>query len=150
TQLLAEPDGFHQRDDGYDREGQHQQPEHDKECVHENHQPRKGAMLTKQLRVRKHHDARAPRRRPGAGRSCSTSRRKRNSAAGRPPVAVEVSPVGSTNAAASTRRRKFCLCRRRPEIASTVRCSSVSVNSRAITSKMTGRYLSLARSRAIE
>ena len=49
AQLLAEPDGFHQRDDGYDREGQHQQREHDKECVHENHQPRKGAMLTKQL-----------------------------------------------------------------------------------------------------
>ena len=61
---------------------------------------------------RKHHDARAPRRRPGAGRSCTTSRRKRNSAAGRPPVAVEVSPVGSTNAAVSTSRRKFCLCRR--------------------------------------
>ena len=38
AQLLAEPDGFHQRDDGHDREGQHQQPEHDKECVHENHQ----------------------------------------------------------------------------------------------------------------
>ena len=31
AQLLAEPDGFHQRDDGHDREGQHQQPEHDKE-----------------------------------------------------------------------------------------------------------------------
>ena len=41
AQLLAEPDGFHQRDDGYDREGQHQQREHDKEYVHENHQPRK-------------------------------------------------------------------------------------------------------------
>ena len=31
AQLLAEPDGFHQRDDGHDRERQHQQREHDKE-----------------------------------------------------------------------------------------------------------------------
>ena len=37
-------------------------------------------------------------RRPGAGRSCSTSRRKRNSAAGRPPVCVDITPVGSTSA----------------------------------------------------
>ena len=67
---------------------------------------------------------------PAAGRSANTSRRKRNSAAGRPPVAVDISPVGSTSAALSTSRRKFCLCRCRPEIASTVRCNSVSVNSR--------------------
>ena len=38
---------------------------------------------------------------------------------------------------------------RRPEIASTVRCSSVSVNSAGISSNTTGRYFSLARSRAI-
>src|SRR5262249_61107601 len=82
--------------------------------------------------ARKHHDARAPNRSPGAGRSCTTSRRKRNSAAGRPPVAVEVSPVGSTRAAVSTKRRKFCLCRWRPEIPSTVRCSSGRGHSRAI------------------
>ena len=31
AQLPAEPDGFHQRGDGHDREGQQQQPEHDKE-----------------------------------------------------------------------------------------------------------------------
>jgi hypothetical protein len=37
---------------------------------------------------------RPPTRSPGAGRSWITSRRKRKSAAGRPPVAVEVSPVG--------------------------------------------------------
>ena len=92
---------------------------------------------------------RPPSRSPGDGRSWITSRRKRNSAAGRPPVAVDVSPVGSTRAAVSTRRRKFCLCRWRPEIASTVSCSSVSVNSGAISSKITGRYFSLARSRAM-
>ena len=67
--------------------------------------------------------SRPPKRRPAAGRSCATSRRKRNSAAGRPPVAVDISPVGSTSAALSTSRRKFCLCRWRPEIASTVRCN---------------------------
>ena len=88
-------------------------------------------------------------RRPGAGRSCSTSRRKRNSAAGRPPVCVDITPVGSTSAPASTSLRKFCLCRCRPEIASTVRCNSVSVNSAGKSSNTTGRYFSLARSRAI-
>ena len=31
AQLPAEPDGFHQRGDGHDREGQQQQHEHDKE-----------------------------------------------------------------------------------------------------------------------
>ena len=36
---------------------------------------------------------------PAPGAPARTSRRKRNSAAGRPPVAVEVSPVGSTSAA---------------------------------------------------
>ena len=50
-------------------------------------------------------------RRPGAGRSCNTSRRKRNSAAGRPPVCVDITPVGSTRVPASTSLRKFCLCR---------------------------------------
>src|SRR5215471_17434885 len=98
----------------------------------ERRRPTRRCRLRHQERyARKHHDARAPNRSPGAGRSCTTSRRKRNSAAGRPPVAVEVSPVGSTRAAVSTKRRKFCLCRWRPEIASTVRCSSVRVNSRA-------------------
>ena len=38
-QLLAEPDGFHQRDDGDDWERQQQQHKHDKEQVHENHRP---------------------------------------------------------------------------------------------------------------
>jgi len=36
---------------------------------------------------------RARTRRPGAGRSWSTSRRKRNNAAGRPPVCVDITPV---------------------------------------------------------
>ncbi len=44
---------------------------------------------------------------------------------------------------------KFCLCRCRPEIASTVRCNSVSVNSGGKSSNTTGRYLSLARNRPI-
>lgn len=54
-------------------------------------------------------DQRPPTRRPGAGRSLSSWRLKRNRAAGRPPVAVEVAPVASTRSAFSTRRRKFCL-----------------------------------------
>ncbi len=69
-----------------------------------------------------------------------------NSAAGRPPVIAEP-PVGSTRAVPSTIRRKFCLCRCRPEIASTVLCSAVSVKVSGRSSKTTGRYLSFARSR---
>ena len=85
---------------------------------------------------------------PGAGRSSRIWRRKRKRAAGRPPVAAVSMPVGSTSSAPSTRRRKFCLCRWRPEMASTVAYRSVSVNSGGISSKITGRYLILPRSRA--
>lgn len=55
------------------------------------------------------HDQPVFTRTPGEGRSSSTSRRKRNSFAGRPPVLVRTTPVGSTSPAVSTSRRKFCL-----------------------------------------
>ena len=69
---------------------------------------------------------------PGAERSCSTLRRKRKSAAGLPPVFSAMSPVASTMAEVSTSRRKFCLCRRRPESASTLRCRADGWNSEPI------------------
>ncbi|CFP70283.1 Uncharacterised protein [Bordetella pertussis] len=47
------------------------------------------------------------------------------------------------------RRRKFCLCRPRPARASTAICSCSSVNSGGISSNTTGRYLILARRRAM-
>ena len=43
--------------------------------------------------------------------------------AGRPPVSVAMPPVSSTSSCCSISRRKFCLCRRRPASASTVRCN---------------------------
>ena len=46
---------------------------------------------------------------PGARRSRRTSRRKRNSSAGRPPVRDSISEVPSTRPPFSTSRRKFCL-----------------------------------------
>lgn len=48
---------------------------------------------------------------PGAGRSRTTSWRKRNRAAGRPPVAVDISPVGSTRDALSPTLSDAMLCR---------------------------------------
>ena len=57
------------------------------------------------------------------GRAASSSRRKRNSSAGRPPVPASMRPRPSTRPARSSARRKFCLCRGTPAMASTARCS---------------------------
>ena len=55
-----------------------------------------------------------------AGRASVT----RNSSAGRPPVAADRRPVGSTRPVRSTPRRKFCLCSDRPATASAAACRS--------------------------
>ena len=153
-QPVARPDRHHDARDGGDRNGE-QETRHKRA---NQRVPRKAP--------------RAPSRRAGcyvkkarpAVKACSDRVRQAQARPGAPaaprggsgtaPPAVRrsrssISPVGSTSAAVSTSRRKFCLCRCRPEIASTVRCNSVSVNSCAISSNTTGRYFSLARSRAM-
>ena len=69
--------------------------------------------------------------------------------AGRPPVSETVSPVSSTSCCCSMRRRKLGLCTLRPAIASTQRCNCSRVNTGGISSKTTGLYLILARTRAM-
>lgn len=88
-------------------------------------------------------------RNPGAGRSSSTSRRKRTSRAGRPAAPLVTLSVSSTSPCCATRRRKFCLCSCVPDRASTVRWSWSRVNYGGISSNTTGRYLILPRSRPI-
>ncbi len=91
--------------------------------------------------------------RAGAGRGRGvrdrTSRRKRTRRAGRPPVLALIPPVSSTRPCCSTRRRKFCLCSRTPDKASTVRCNCNRVKEGGISSNTTGRYLILPRRRPI-
>jgi len=74
-------------------------------------------------------------------------RRKRKSSAGRPPVSTSNRPRPSTRPVRSSARRKFCLCSRTPETASTVRWSRERVNSGGVSSKATGRYFILPRNR---
>ena len=60
-----------------------------------------------------------------------------------------IPPVSSTRPCCSTSRRKFCLCSRTPDSASTVRCNCSKVKDGGISSNTTGRYLILPRSRPI-
>ena len=55
----------------------------------------------------------------------------------------------STRSCCSISRRKFCLCSPRPASASTACCNCSRVNWAGISSNTTGRYLILARSRAM-
>ena len=79
----------------------------------------------------------APRGGSGTARPAARRSRSRSRRSARP--ARRFRPAGGNSACAGCR----------PEIASTVCCNSVSVNSAGISSNTTGRYFSLARSRAI-